>query len=1614
MNPPIHTEEPQDAASNAPSRPNPAGIRNSLERPRQDGSHRPAVLRTLAALAMAMGLVVAGPGLREAQATQSLPLTLTETVRQAESIVVGTVKSRQSRWGDASKRWMVTDFEFGVEKVLYAGPLKAGPGDTITLTFWGGTLEDETQAISDLRMPNLGERLMVMLRPEWNQTVSTPVVGFNEGQLVVTSDGVSGAEMVRDHQGKVLALSATGEVMRQRDTVAASIDAVPATLPAFEDWLRLNVAGIKSRPSELKPTADPSDPRVLRTFELTPEVVVTRGGTEAASSRPVSRGDAKAPLGPVAPESAGGSVSGSDETVMSLDRVTPAFSTSHQAHLPIVVNNFPDSFAPWSPEDEYQMSKWNYYASDVFRVFTTPTGTFGWPNGRFDLDGWPTSATLNSVYGYTWGATTIGVCFLRYDGSGWIIEADIALNPAYSFTLDDEWIYDGSSAQGFRHVMSHELGHMHGLDHNFNFLSLMNYFPSEFRAFGMPYTDDAGGIRFEYPANAVSLTDLGIYLYYASGFQNVSDFSMPSSVVAGSSFTVNDYHIENVGTTTIGTPTVEWYLTSARNYSSSYYSLGTTTYGSLAPFTYFTPSTVARSLTVPAWVPAGSYYVAAFIRDDLGAGQSSFPFNNNFAFSRFRITVTVPTITVSATDSAAGEPGSGLGTGTFTFFRTGATSAGLTVNFSVGGTATSGSDYASLGSTVTFAAGSSTATKTVSVLDDSVVEAVESVSVTLASGTGYNIGSPSSATVNITSDDPPVITVSATDATAGEPGSGQGTGTFTFSRTGPTTSSLTVTYTVGGTATSGSDYTSIGTSVTFAAGASTATRTVSVINDSVVEANETVVVTLVDAAAYNLGSPSAATVTIRDDDPPSITVVAADGTAGEPANPGSFTFSRNGPTTAALTVNISVTGTATSGSDFVALGMTVTFAAGSATAIKTVSPIDDATVEPTETVVATVIAGTGYVVGSPSSATVNLLDNDGIVEDLLVDNADGPAQVEVVGAWTTTNVSPGYWGANYLHDGNTAKGTKSVTFIPSVLTAGSYEVFLWYTAGANRASNLPVDIIHSGGTNTVTVNQRLNGSQWVSLGTFSFATGTAGRIRLRTTGTDGFVIADAVKLETPSVLPSVTVAATDATAAEPSATGTFTFTRTGSTAAALTVNITSAGTATSGVDYTALGGTVTFAAGSATATRTVTPINDAVVEPLETVIVNVVAGAGYTVGAPSSALVDLADDDSPAEDLLVDNADGPSQVELVGTWSAATTSPGFFGTDYVHDGNTGKGTKTATFIPTVGTAGSYEVFLWYTAGANRASNLPVDVLHAAGTTTVIVNQRINGSQWVSLGAFSFNAGTAGRVRLRTTGTDGYVIADAMKLQASTLPEVTVVATDANAAEPAEPGTFTFSRTGPTTSALTANFTVSGTATSGTDFTSIGTTVTFAAGSATATKTVTPIDDATFEGTETVIATVVAGPGYVVGSPSAATISIQDNETPPSDLLVDNSDGPTQVELVGTWTTASTAPGYWGADYLHDGNTAKGSKTATFIPTVGVAGNYEVFIWYTANSNRASNVPVDIIHSAGTSTVTLNQRLNGSQWVSLGTYNFAVGTAGRVRLRTTGTDGYVIADAIKLE
>ncbi|WNR42868.1 polysaccharide lyase family 8 super-sandwich domain-containing protein [Paenibacillus roseipurpureus] len=153
-----------------------------------------------------------------------------------------------------------------------------------------------------------------------------------------------------------------------------------------------------------------------------------------------------------------------------------------------------------------------------------------------------------------------------------------------------------------------------------------------------------------------------------------------------------------------------------------------------------------------------------------------------------------------------------------------------------------------------------------------------------------------------------------------------------------------------------------------------------------------------------------------------------------------------------------------------------------------------------------------------------------------------------------------------------------------------------------------------------------------------------------------------------------------------------------------------------------------------------------------------------------------------AADLIMDNSDS-SGISQIGTWTGSTAAAGYYGSNSVHDGNTGKGTKSFTFTPNFTATGEYQVYMWWNTNANRADNVPVDIIHQGTTDTVIVNQKLNGGAWNLLGTYSFDAGTSNTITIRTTGTNGYVIADAIKLVASGSPTSTPTPTPTTSPSP---------------------------------------------------------------------------------------------------------------------------------------------------------------------------------------------------------------------------------------
>jgi acetyl esterase/lipase len=227
---------------------------------------------------------------------------------------------------------------------------------------------------------------------------------------------------------------------------------------------------------------------------------------------------------------------------------------------------------------------------------------------------------------------------------------------------------------------------------------------------------------------------------------------------------------------------------------------------------------------------------------------------------------------------------------------------------------------------------------------------------------------------------PPAATV-AVAATAPNAGEAGGHGTFTLTRTGSAGSmaaALAVRWVFKGTAELGVDY-NAPMSAVFPAGAGTVTVDLTPIEDSRVEGAETAVLTLIPDAAYRIDpGQAAATATIGEDDSaaglPAVTLTASTPGASESGTAGAFTVTRTGSTSAALTVSYAVSGTAANGADYAALSGSVTIPAGQGSAAVTVAPLADATPEPAETVILTLVPTDRYAVGSPATASVALSD----------------------------------------------------------------------------------------------------------------------------------------------------------------------------------------------------------------------------------------------------------------------------------------------------------------------------------------------------------------------------------------------------------------------------------------------------------------------------------------------------------------------------------------------------------------------------------------------------------------------------------------------------------------
>jgi RHS repeat-associated protein len=317
---------------------------------------------------------------------------------------------------------------------------------------------------------------------------------------------------------------------------------------------------------------------------------------------------------------------------------------------------------------------------------------------------------------------------------------------------------------------------------------------------------------------------------------------------------------------------------------------------------------------------------------------------------------------------------------------------------------------------VTIPANAASATMTITPSNDSWLEGTEKVTMTLSAGAGYAIGTPSTDTIALAdNDDRWVVKMEANDLSAAErPGGQSDTGQITFTRSGsadlssslnvyfllpssynPPTGYAAYSYDYSMSAYASFDY-SIGGfrgQATIPSGSTTATVTFTPSDDGSSEGSETILVKLANTPGYGqpvyaMSEEAQAAITIADNDGSTnwqAKIEAVQATAMEPTVsggagvPGRFRVTRYGATdsSSAITVNYSVSGTATNGTDYTTLSGSIAIPANATEAYIDVSPsYDGLNGDNNESVILTLTSGTGYTVGSPSSGTV-LIDDTG-------------------------------------------------------------------------------------------------------------------------------------------------------------------------------------------------------------------------------------------------------------------------------------------------------------------------------------------------------------------------------------------------------------------------------------------------------------------------------------------------------------------------------------------------------------------------------------------------------------------------------------------------------------
>ena len=543
-----------------------------------------------AALAAALVTVA----LRSPAAAHSIRLDAAQLVTISPFIAVGTVTSATPRW-NSQHTLIVTDYVFAVEQQL-----KGQLPQQVTLTIAGGQLGNERHDTCLSSRLDPGARYVLFL-DDPSAPAFSPLMGAEQGWV---RSGPNLIGNLPDAEGTASpALTITNGTVAFDDFVqqlAAFIQQVQANPIVLPPWL---MPGIE----------DPTLPQA--TYDPTP------AGSPGPDGGPSVAPAAQRPPPPATPRSVPAQMPPGAQPPVNLSKA----HWEARADIPMVFNPLPPAFTPWAPHDQWMMSRWNAFHGDLYRVLTTPTGTWAFDNGRNDIAGFVSDATLNAQFGRAWRPTELAVTMERYSAdSSKTLEADIAFNSKYAWTVDDDVAIDAATgAWGFNATALHELGHAWGLRHPWEtqdvwWDAVMNYPPKQDRRQSLN-VDDVMGLGSAYGTSPhadglLTLYDTADHPNYNSASYKDNGF-LPAVISQGGSFNLSSsFKVENPGTTPIA-GSIDVYLTPTwRDWSGAVY-LETLSYP--APFS---PVMIygglgAGAIPIPADTPPGLHYLFMNLND---------------------------------------------------------------------------------------------------------------------------------------------------------------------------------------------------------------------------------------------------------------------------------------------------------------------------------------------------------------------------------------------------------------------------------------------------------------------------------------------------------------------------------------------------------------------------------------------------------------------------------------------------------------------------------------------------------------------------------------------------------------------------------------------------------------------------------------------------------------------------------------------------------------------------------------------------------------------------------------------------------------------------------------